>query len=122
MNVDPADRVLVHGDLGVHNIVADACSLRVTGVFDWEAACWADRHIDFRYFVTTGSSQPLLDAAIAAYEPVTGRRISPARVREYNAAIAVTYLAFRAGVPAAERWCGRTLAQDLAWTREALAA
>ncbi|MEO8227833.1 MAG: aminoglycoside phosphotransferase family protein [Gemmatimonadota bacterium] len=122
MKVDPADRVLVHGDLGVHNIVADASSLRVTGVFDWEAACWADRHIDFRYFVTAGSSQPLLDAAIAAYEPVTGRKISRARVREYNAAIAVTYLAFRVGVSAAQRWCGRTLAQDLAWTREALAA
>src|SRR5262249_26842418 len=31
--VDPADRVLVHGDLGFHNIVADPASDDVVGVF-----------------------------------------------------------------------------------------
>jgi hypothetical protein len=63
----------------------------------------------------------VLDAALAAYEAATGVRPSSARVRLYNAACAVGYLAYRAGVPPEARWCGRTLAEDLAWTRWAVA-
>jgi hypothetical protein len=39
----------------------------------------------------------------------------------YNAASAITFLAYRAGTAPDERSCGRTLAQDLAWTRQAVA-
>jgi hypothetical protein len=39
----------------------------------------------------------------------------------YNAACAVTFLAFRADREPEERWCGRTLAEDLHWSKLAIA-
>jgi hypothetical protein len=64
----------------------------------------------------------LLEAARAAYEPVVGVVLSTERVLLYNAACAVTFLAYRAGTGPEERSCGRTLAEDLRWTRAALLA
>lgn len=116
-----SDRTLVHTDLGLHNISIDARTLAVHGVFDWDGACWADRHFDFRYLTVDPADDALLDAAIAAYEPATGRRLSRPRIHLYNAACAVGYLAFRDGVAPDAAWCGRTLAEDLRWTRHAIA-
>jgi aminoglycoside phosphotransferase (APT) family kinase protein len=116
----PPQRVLVHGDLGFHNTVVDPGTMEVRGIFDWESACWADPHLDFRYLTHPAPSDPLLDAAIAAYEPRAGRRLCRGRIHLYNAASAVSYLAYRAGVPPEVRWCGRTLDEDLAWTRAAM--
>jgi aminoglycoside phosphotransferase (APT) family kinase protein len=115
------DRVLVHTDLGLHNVSIDAGTLMVRGVFDWESSCWADRHLDFRYLTFDLSHDALLDAAITAYEVATGRRLSRTRVHLYNAACAIGYLAFRDGIPADVVWCGRTLEEDLHWTRHAIA-
>jgi Ser/Thr protein kinase RdoA (MazF antagonist) len=117
----PSDRVLVHTDLGLHNISIDADSLTVHGIFDWESACWSDRHFDFRHLLLGTESNPLFDAAAAVYEERTGFRISRACVFLHNAALAVTYLAFRQGIAPEERWCGRTLEEDLHWTRTAIA-
>jgi aminoglycoside phosphotransferase (APT) family kinase protein len=116
-----SDRALVHTDLGLHNAVIDPVTFRVNGIFDWETACWADRHLDFRYFLFELGRFEMLDAATTAYTSETGVEISRARVLLYNAACAIGYLAFRAGVPPEERWCGRTLAEDLEWTRSAIA-
>ena len=118
--VDPADRVLVHTDLGLHNLAVDPATNAVRGVFDYDGAAWADRHHDFRYLVLSIPHEPVLDAALAIYEPALGRRIDRHRVWLYNAACAASFLAFRRGVPADERWCWRTLAEDLAWLRGAL--
>jgi aminoglycoside phosphotransferase (APT) family kinase protein len=115
------DRVLVHADLGFHNLAIDPETFAVRGVFDWEHACRADRHLDFRHLVGAGDDQPLLDAALAVYEPAVGRTLSRERILLHNAAIAVSYLANRDGVPASVTWAGRTLDEDLAWTRLALA-
>jgi len=49
-----------------------------------------------------------------------GRPIQRSRVVMYNAACAVSFLALRVDTPAEERSCGRTLAEDLAWSREAI--
>jgi hypothetical protein len=119
--VTPDDRALVHADLGFHNLAIDAQSYAVAGVFDYEGAAWADRHHDFRYLVLDYVSYDLLDAALAVYEPAVGRALDRERVLLYNAACAVTFLAFRAGHAAAERWCGRTLAEDLDWSTRAIA-
>jgi aminoglycoside phosphotransferase (APT) family kinase protein len=116
-----SDRVLVHTDLGFHNVSLDLETLEVHGIFDWEAACWADRHLDFQYLVFDDDRFALLDAALASYEGAVGRRLSRARILLVNAACAISYLAFRAGVPADEPWCGRVLSEDLAWTRAAIA-
>ena len=118
--VTPGERVLVHGDLGFHNLAVDPGSLAITGVFDWESACLADRHLDFRYLVCDLERWELLDAALVAYEPAAGRALSRERIALYNAVWAISYLAYRDGVPPGERWCGRTLKEDLAWTRRAV--
>jgi len=115
------DRALVHTDLGLHNISIDVGTLEVYGVFDWETACWADRHLDFRYFTFDLPHDALLDAALTAYEAAARRPLSRPRIYLYNAACAVGYLAFRDGVPPNAVWCGRTLAEDLHWARHAIA-
>lgn len=120
LRTEDADRVLVHTDLGFHNLAIDPETFAVRGVFDWETACWADRHLDFRFLVGPGDTQPLLDAALAVYEPAVGRTLSRERILLHNAAVAVSFLAYRDGVAPATRWAGRTLAEDLAWTRLAL--
>ena len=50
-NVADADRLLVHGDLGVHNIAYDLAAERVQGIFDYGEAHWHDRHLELRYLV-----------------------------------------------------------------------
>jgi hypothetical protein len=115
------DHVLVHGDLGLHNIAVDHETTEVRGIFDYDGASWADRHHDFRYLLFDHERDDALEAALAVYEPAVDRVLSRSRIRLYNAACAIGFLAFRRGVPAEERSCGRTLAEDLRWVRGALA-
>jgi aminoglycoside phosphotransferase (APT) family kinase protein len=119
--VEEHDRALVHADVGFHNLAIDGESRTVRGIFDYEGAAWADRHHDFRYLVVDFDRDEMLEAACAVYEPVVGLPIRHDRVFLYNAACAVTFLAYRAGHSPGERWCGRTLAEDLAWSTEAIA-
>jgi Phosphotransferase enzyme family len=119
--VSEADRALVHTDIGLHNLAIDSASYAVRGIFNYDEAAWADRHHDFRYLVFDFERYDLLDAALSAYEPVVGRRIQRNRVLLYNAACAVTFLANRAGTEPEDRSCGRTLAQDLHWSKHAIA-
>jgi hypothetical protein len=119
--VEDVDRVLVHTDVAFHNIGIDSKSFAVHGIFDYEGAACADRHYDFRYLITDLDRYEMLDAATSAYEPVVGRGIRRDRVLLYNAACAISYLAYRAGHEPGERWCGRTLAEDLRWSKHAIA-
>jgi hypothetical protein len=118
--VDAADRALVHGDLGLHNLALDRADA-VNGVFDYDGAAWADRHHDFRYLLFDVDREDMLDAALRVYEPAVARSLDRHRIRLYNAACAIGFLAFRAGVPPEQKSCGRTLVEDLHWTRTALA-
>lgn len=111
------DRVLVHADVGFHNMAIDAASLAVCGLFDYDGA---DRHHDFRYLVFDYDRDEVLEAAVAVYEPSVGCAISRARVALYNAACAISFLAHRAGRRPEERCCGRTLTEDLRWTTHAI--
>jgi hypothetical protein len=115
------DRVLVHGDLGLHNIAVDPETIEVRGVFDYDGAGWADRHHDFRYLLFDHRQEDALEAALAVYEPALGCTLSRHRIRLYNAACAISFLAFRLGVPPEHRSCGRTLAEDVDWVRGSLA-
>lgn len=108
-------RVLVHSDLGLHNVAINAETGAVHGVFDYASAAWADPHHDFRYLVFDFESQDVFDAALSAYEPATGIAIDRRRVHLYNAACAASFLAFRAGVAPKTKHCGRTLDEDVAW-------
>lgn len=119
--VTDADRALVHTDVGFHNLGIDPQTFVVQGIFDYQGAAWADRHHDFRYLVFDIGRYDMLGAASAAYEAATGYSIRRSRVLLYNAACAVTFLAFRAGVAPGTRWCGRTLAEDVRWSQHAIA-
>jgi aminoglycoside phosphotransferase (APT) family kinase protein len=121
VSVDEADLVLVHADVGFHNLAIDPDARTVNGIFDYEGAAWADRHHDFRYLVFASDRHDLFEAASSAYEAIVGRSIHRDRVFLYNAACAITFLAFRVGIKAEERWCGRTLAEDLQWSKHAVA-
>ncbi len=114
------NRVLVHGDLGLHNIAVDLQTAEVQGVFDYDGAAWADRHHDFCYLLFDREEDDMLEAALEAYEPALGIQLDRARIRLLNAACAVSFLAFRCGAPPEARPCGRTLVEDLNWVRHAL--
>ena len=114
------ERALVHTDVGFHNLGIDPITREVQGIFDYEAAAWADRHHDFRYLVFDHERYDLLDAARAVYEPTVGRTIDRGRLLLYNAACAIAFLAFRAGSAPGDRPCGRTLPEDLRWSRNAI--
>jgi aminoglycoside phosphotransferase len=117
--VDSGDCVLVHGDVGFHNLVVDEAT-DLIGIFDYDSAAWADRHHDFRYLVFETGREELLEAALAVYQPLTGHKLERTRIQLYNAACAASYLAYRRGIPADRKWCGRTLAEDLQWVHSAL--
>jgi aminoglycoside phosphotransferase (APT) family kinase protein len=121
VRVDARDRALVHGDVGLHNLAVDPQTDAVNGLFDYDSAAWADRHHDFRYLLFDVDREDMLDAALEVYEPAAGRDLDRARIRLYNAACAISYLAFRSGIPPDQKSCGRTLAEDLQWVRTALA-
>jgi aminoglycoside phosphotransferase (APT) family kinase protein len=114
------DPVLVHADVGLHNIAVDPASYRAVGLFDYEGAVFGDRHQDFAYMLFPVATETMLEGARATYESAIGLRIDRDRVRFLNAVAAIGFLAFRHGHPSDEAWCGRTLAQDLAWTNDAL--
>jgi hypothetical protein len=121
VSLDQVDRALVHTDVGFHNLGIDPQSFAVHGIFDYDGAAWADRHHDFRYLVFALDRYEMLEAATSVYEPVVGRPIRRDRVLLYNAACAISYLAYRAGTEPEERSCGRTLAEDLRWSKHAIA-
>jgi aminoglycoside phosphotransferase (APT) family kinase protein len=121
LSVDPNDCVILHGDVGLHNIVVDEAT-NVIGIFDYDSAAWADLHHDFRYLTLDAGRDDMLEAALAVYEPAIGRSLDRGRIRLYNAACAASYLAYRDGIPADRKWCGRTLVEDLGWVRSALSS
>ncbi len=51
MPVGPEDRVLIHGDVGLHNLAFNPATDVVNGIFDYDSAAWADRHHDLRYLL-----------------------------------------------------------------------
>jgi aminoglycoside phosphotransferase len=120
LRTDDDDRVLAHTDLGLHNIVFAADSLAPLGIIDFDAAAYADRHVDFRYLIFDFADTNLLTSTCQTYTAITGNELQLSRILLHNAVSACCYLAYRAGIPADTRWCGRTLAEDLAWTTQAL--
>jgi len=91
-----ADRVLVHGALGFHNLGVDPETFTVVGVSGWESARLADRHVDFGALAGGLEREPLLDAALAVYEPAAGRTLSRERILLHGAGAAIRALAAHA--------------------------
>jgi hypothetical protein len=119
--VDPADRALVHGDLEAFTTWRSIRPMQSTASSTTTALPGRDRHHDFRYMLFDVEREDMLDAALRIYEPAVARSLDRNRIRLYNAACAIGFLAFRAGVPPEQKSCGRTLVEDLHWARTALA-
>jgi aminoglycoside phosphotransferase (APT) family kinase protein len=121
---DVPRRVLTHSDLGFHNVAFEPTTLAVAGVYDYEGAAFSDPHLDFKNMSLhcDDGTEPLLEAAAGVYEQVTCVAVDRDRVRLLNATEAIGFLAYRFGHAPEEEWCGRTLAEDLAWADAALKA
>jgi len=118
-----SDAVLVHGDLGPWNLAVSAATGEVQGVFDYGDAVFGDRHQDFKYMqFHRPEEQVMLEAAIETYEEATRVNLDRGRIRFFNAIEAIGFLGFRFGHAYNERWCGRTLDEDVEWTATALEA
>ena len=122
LQITEQDRVLVHTDIGFHNLVFVRETLTLRGIFDYDGAAWADRHHDFRYLIFDFERPEMLEAALAVYEPIVKTQLSRQRIWLYNATCAISYLAYRLGTRPEEKSCGRTLAEDINWTHQAICA
>jgi aminoglycoside phosphotransferase (APT) family kinase protein len=121
--VPVSDAVLVHGDLGAWNVAVSPATGEVQGVFDYGDAVFGDRHQDFKYMqFHRPEEQVMLEAAIKSYEKEARIDLDPGRIRFFNAIEAIGFLGFRFCHAPDERWCGRTLEEDVEWTSTALEA
>ena len=105
------------------NLAVSAATGEVQGVFDYGDAVFGDRHQDFKYMqFHRAEEQVMLEAAIKSYEGATRIILDRGRIRFFNAIGAIGFLGFRFGHAPGERWCGRTLEEDVEWTTTALEA
>ena len=113
--------VLCQGDPTFQNL-AFSDELDVNGIFDFytPTACEAEWDMRYLWFEDTAQASELRDLGISTYAELSGYQPDRQRVLFYNAVSAIAYLAYRKGIKDETRWCGRTLAGDLAWTRSAL--
>jgi aminoglycoside phosphotransferase len=112
--------VLVHGDLGSHNVAFEPETSAVLGVYDFDAIACVDRHWDFKYLHSYTS--PFRQAVLEAYRSHTGIIPDPRRITLYHAITALAYLAWRVDAPEAhDRLSGRDEAGAYRWVRQAVA-
>ena len=77
-------KILVHGDLHGYNQVWDRASASLLAVVDFEESGIADRHFDLRYLPGNSHGPQLVLAVMAAYEQLSGRRLSIERVMAWH--------------------------------------
>jgi aminoglycoside phosphotransferase (APT) family kinase protein len=114
--------VFCHGDFGFHNLAFSPGHFEIQGVFDFGEASFNPPEWDLRYltFDPNDTDDLILDSALEIYQAAANRKIDKHLILVYNAVSAITFLAYRTGIPAHQLWCGRTLNDDLAWTRLAI--
>ncbi len=111
---------LCHGDFGGHNFAFDARSGRPVGVFDFDDACVAETARDFAHIPAYG--EHVWRAVDAAYAAAGGKTPERADVLAVNAAMALSYLAWRADDAAAhDAASGRDAAGALHWVTQSVA-
>ena len=75
---------LVHGDLHGYNQVWDRASASLLAMVDFEESGVADRHFDLRYLPGNDDGAQLVLAVMAAYEQLSGWRLSIERVMAWH--------------------------------------
>jgi aminoglycoside phosphotransferase (APT) family kinase protein len=86
-----ADIVVTHGDVWGGNMAVDLETGALNGLFDFDDAALADRHVDFMYVHSFGDQ--FARRALAAYARETGQELSWQRTAVYHAAAAFAALA-----------------------------
>ncbi|HTR51821.1 MAG TPA: aminoglycoside phosphotransferase family protein [Kofleriaceae bacterium] len=117
----PTDSVLVHNDIGTHNLAFDPDSHRVIGIFDFEEAAHGDRHHDAKYLPSYG---PRITARVLElYRDRTGIELDVPRIRLLHFATALSFWVWRESDPVAhDTRSSRDRDQALAWIGLALFA
>jgi aminoglycoside phosphotransferase (APT) family kinase protein len=85
------DIVLAHADLWSGNMAVDSETGALKGLFDFDDAGLADRHVDFMYFHSFGDE--FARRALSAYTAKSGRHASWECVATYHAVAAFAALA-----------------------------
>ncbi len=120
LELEEGEVVLVHGDLGSHNVAFEAETSEVLGVYDFDAVACVDRHWDFKYLHSYPA--PFRQAVLEAYQGCTGIAPDVQRILLYHALTALSYLAWRVEDPDAhDRLSGRDQAGADRWVRQAVA-
>jgi aminoglycoside phosphotransferase (APT) family kinase protein len=119
LDPDGPEPVLVHGDLGTHNLAFDPETRRVVGLFDFEGATAHDRHHDFKYLPSFGPR--VMRRVLDGYRARSGATIDVGRVRLVHLATALSFWAWREADPDGhDARSGRDRDQALAWVGHAL--
>jgi aminoglycoside phosphotransferase (APT) family kinase protein len=120
LEIGEGEVVLVHGDLGSHNVAFEPETFEVLGVYDFDAIACVDRHWDFKYVHSYPT--PFRQAVLGAYQGCTGIAPDVPRITLYHALTALSYLAWRVDDPEAhDRLSGRDQAGAYRWVRQAVA-
>jgi aminoglycoside phosphotransferase (APT) family kinase protein len=91
VEVDPADIVLVHGDIWGGNLAVDLDTGALNGLFDFADAGLADRHLDLMYIHSFGAA--FTERLFASYAERAKCTVSRQRTALYHAIAAFTALA-----------------------------
>src|SRR5215831_11715968 len=75
--------VLVHGDLGSHNVAFEPETSEVLGIYDFDAIACVNRHWDFKYLHSY--TPPFRQAVLEAYRRHTGVIPDPQLITLYHA-------------------------------------
>ena len=120
LEVGDDEVVLVHGDLGSHNVAFEPETSEVLGVYDFDTIACVDRHWDFKYLHSY--TPPFRQAVLEAYRSHTGIIPDTQRITLYHALTALAYLAWCVDDPEAhDRLSGRDKAGAYRWVRQAVA-
>jgi hypothetical protein len=92
---DESDLVLVHGDLGTHNLAFDPVTRRVTGLYDFEGFALRDRHHDSKYLPSYGPA--VMARVLDEYRRRTGVTLRVERIRLWHLATADVVLSMARG-------------------------
>ena len=107
-SVTRTDCTFLHGDLGSHNLIVDDDG-RISGLFDFEEACFGDRHHEFRWLPSFG--EDFMARAFAAYQQEKDAIVDVDRVRRLHALIAMAQLGWGLRAPDQHHRTGRTVAE-----------
>lgn len=84
---DEAQPVLIHGDVGFHNILFEGD--RLTALLDWENARWGDVAEELSMFIPTVSGMFPYEQILDWYHEAGGPRVTPWRLRYFDVYMAM---------------------------------